>query len=304
MTVSYVADGAAGVGTTSAATTLPAGIASGDLVILACTSKYTNIDAPSGWTLLQSSNAGHGSAGVDSGDAYIDVYYRIYDGVWTAPTVNLTGGNSLIAKLYAWTKTAGTWDLASTVGSDSTPGTSWSATGAANLSLTTDDRVFAVSSVNANDANVRASSHAVTATGATIGSASEKYDSGTNNGDDCSQYAAEAAVTAGPSTSAPTYTNTSVGSGTDYPAGPTVFVRVRASVTGATMTTSAGVATASGGTGSMVATGTNVTMTTEAGSATAGGGTGRMIGPPRPRVYRNLSPRTKVPPLSIFHSTS
>jgi hypothetical protein len=227
MSIAFSAISTAAVGTTSAAPTWPS-VASGNLALCLVTSKYQYpTSTPSGFTLLAQANAGAGSSGVDTGNAYSSVYYKICDGTETGTlTVTSTGGNSIIARIAIYTKTATDWSLASTTGSDTTVDTTWSATGAADPGGVANDILVVCRSANTDGAAFAGTT--LTWTGITFGTLNVRANSGTTQGDDCAMVVIDRAVSSGTSSGAPVDggTDTVVVSGSS-PAGAVVFARIR-----------------------------------------------------------------------------
>lgn len=227
MTVAYGGATAAGTqGTTSCPADYPGSVQAGWLLLLHVSSKYppNSPSTPAGWTLLAQATGGSGASGVDSGQVYSTVYYRIADGTETGTvTVTVTSGNSCRCRMIWLTKdSAKTWSIAAAIGSDSSADGSWSVTGDANPGITAGDFLLALSTANMDTATF--DTHAMSATGATIGSATERYDLAATTGDDLRIFAATADVTAGPASAAPVYTATPTGGS---PAGAAVIVRAR-----------------------------------------------------------------------------
>jgi hypothetical protein len=228
VTVSFIAIGTEAVGTTSAAPSYPASISSGDLLLLTVVNKYpTNgPSTPSGWTLLRQDSGGNGSAGADSGDVYVTVFYKIADGTETGTlTVTVTGGNSTGAYITQYRKTGGTWQIAASGGSDNVTGTAWSVTTADNVNLAVDDFVIAFSGSNSDSGAY--STHAFSSTGITFSARTERIDVSNAQGDDNRLFAASATVTAGSGNNPVTYTATAGLSGANSQCGATVVVRLR-----------------------------------------------------------------------------
>lgn len=256
MALTFVAASAPVFGTTTtnptAQPTLPTGTASGDRVYIICGSKPsgTAITGTTGWTSL--------SAGA-LGSTTVTVLARTYDGVWTMPTLQVvgsttTGAIGAAALTYRPDSGFQVVSEAVTTGADTTSGTGYSTTGAANLNLASGDAVMALVGATVN---ATATSPTLTATGATIANLTEQADAGTANGADVSVKAHTADVTAGTSSAAPVHALTLSAAGT----GGTVFVRVRQSalppftVVGEASNSTSG------------STGTTLTVNTPAGTA-------------------------------------
>lgn len=225
-TISFGAAGTVGTGSTSLTPAYPAGLASGNMILMPVASKYpANSPAtPSGWTLVGQGSGGAGAAGSDSGTMYITVYSKISDGTESGTvTVTITSGNSAVGRMFSYAKTAGTWNVAMVSGADSTAGTDWSATGASDPSVVTGDWMVCASAANGANGSAIASLQALTQTGITYGAFVERSDSGTGTGDNCHLVVTDHAAT-GTSGAAPVHTWTSTMASS---AGATAFVRLR-----------------------------------------------------------------------------
>jgi hypothetical protein len=228
MAINYTAAGAVVANATSAAVAYPSGIQSGDLLLLTAVSKYTAYTSapPTGFTLLREQIGGSGGSGADVGDVRLAVWYRIATGSETGSvsvTKAVQGGSVILARMFLFRRTAGAgWDFQHTSGVDSTGNTSWSVAGAANIHLDAGDRVVMVTGANSDAPSF--SAHALSATGATFGTITERQDSGTTTGDDVLLVMAEGSVSTGPSTAAPTYTATA---STGTPEGASILIRLR-----------------------------------------------------------------------------
>jgi hypothetical protein len=129
---------------------------------------------------------GSGTAASGSGLRRMAVYYRDYDGVWSMPAVTETSvaNNSNWVGAIAITRTSGsyTWNtptISGVGGAFNTATTAYTDTSAA--SFTTHTNGFLISGTCLND-NVTSSSPAITQTGATIGTVTERCDGGTSTG--------------------------------------------------------------------------------------------------------------------------
>lgn len=224
--------GASVSGTTSVSVPYPASISAGDLLVLGVANKYPNNGptTPTGWRLLSNcqGSGGQGASGADTGSTYATIFVKEADGTESGNlSVTITSGNSAVGAMVRYTKGAGkNWNLACTNGSDNSGNsTSWSVTGAADPGLITDDIVVVVSAIN-TDAYTFAS-QALTSTGVTFSSDSERYDDGTTSGQDCKLVGTQHVVSGGTSSAAPVFTMTASGSTTNRPAGASSFLRIR-----------------------------------------------------------------------------
>lgn len=230
MAIAFGTAGSAANGSTTLSPGLPASTAAGDFLLLQVVNKYpTNGPVtPTGWTLGLQVSAGLGASGPNSGNVYVSVYHRTADGTASdTPSVSIPSGNSSCARVFRFTTTAGTTLAAAyTSGSQTTPSVSWSVTGAADPGVTAGDMVAALTGVNGSSYTAVAT-HALSQTGITFGSVTERWDLVVLNGDDCGAWTATCVVSSGTSSAAPVYTAVS-STGVGDPAGATVFVRFRA----------------------------------------------------------------------------
>lgn len=238
--VAFGSSGAVATGTTALAVPHPAGIVAGDLLVLVVGNKHppNGPTTPAGWTLVTNGqgSGGLGANGADSGPVFSTIFVKIALGTETGNlSITLTGAVGAIGRMFRYTKTlASAWDYAATNGADSTAGTDWSVTGAANPGISGEDVIIVGSVVNSNRMNdpdpwTLAS---VTATGATVGAATERQDSSTASGNDLALIVSEHPVTAGTATAAPVFTMTGSPIGrvrVTTPTGPSVFLRIRES---------------------------------------------------------------------------
>lgn len=231
MTIAFANAGAAATGSTSLAVPHPTTPAAGDLLVLVVANKYpTNgPSTPAGWTAPANNqqSGSSGSNGIDTGACYCTIYVKEATGSESGNlTVTITSGNSAVGRMFRYTKDgAKDWEWVLTNGSDNTAGTSWSVTGAADPGITGGDVCVVGSGINSD--NYTYTSQALSATGVTFGTASERQDSGTSTGQDCCLVVSDHLVTSGTSSAAPVYTMTASSSATNSPAGASVIMRLR-----------------------------------------------------------------------------
>lgn len=225
MGISLRAAGTLASGTTSASPAYPAGLQPTDISLLTVSCKPYNstITTPSGWTKIVEITNGTTASGADTGSVLVATYYRV--GAFTGTTtVTLSGSNSVGAQITSFQKsdTNKVWDLSSfTTGIDNTNGANYSATGLANINVTTGDWIYTGTGMNANLGSL--SANLITATGATLGSTINDTTSGFNDGDNGRVAISHASVDSGSSSGAPAYTCTNASSSS----GATIFVRMR-----------------------------------------------------------------------------
>ncbi len=229
MAVAYVTPGAGtGVvvaGTTSAAPVVPDTRAAGNLLIMGATAKPDTVTFPtiSGWTKQLDVSVGSGTPGAGTGPQRLAVYTKVSDGTETgAVTVTPTGtANVTLAGIYCWSVAAGqSFAIDVNSGSDTTAGANLSVTKGGTDRETGGDwmAVVACSTANAN-----MGSATVTATGATYGTATERSDVGSTNGDDARLNLLDRPVSSGTATDATVFTTNITGTVT----GGAAFIRLR-----------------------------------------------------------------------------
>lgn len=231
-TIAFVAAGAAASGTTAPAPAYPAGLTSGDLLVLVVANKYPNNgpSTPTDWTLASNAqgSGGSGAAGADSGNVYCTVFYKESDGTETGTlTLTITSANSSIARMFAFSKSDCDWNIAAANGADTSAGTDWSVTAGGDPGVTTADMVLAASAINFANGSSIWSSEAIAQTGVTFGAMTERQDSGTGTADNVHLVVSEHPVDSGTGSAAPVFTMTASTSGANGPAGATVFFRMR-----------------------------------------------------------------------------
>lgn len=209
MTISYIAVGALSEHTDTIAPAYPAGADAGRLAILQVVSARltdTTPSTPSGWTLAGSASGGGGVFGLDTGPRRLTWFVRVLAGSDAVPTTAIASGDtgSLIAgRIVVLSRSAGTgWRWATTFGEDATAGTGFSA-------LCTDARTWAVGDMAILGYGIRSdagslTAEAVTATGITFGTVTERADDAVTSGHDARLGIATGSVTAGSGTQAPT----------------------------------------------------------------------------------------------------
>lgn len=209
--ISVQTTGSAVASTVPITPTMPSSVVSGNRIfVLQC---HTGVagTTPTNWTdICKDVVIGSGAVGAGTGQRYVSFYYRDYDGVWTMPSFSLASATNLshaIGAVALATTAGSTFDTptVSSVGSYyGTPGTAFSAT--TGSSFTTHAGGFLFGLVACND-NVTMSSPAMSQSGATFGSVTERGDSGTATGNDVAWKMDTCTVTTG-ATAACTLTGT------------------------------------------------------------------------------------------------
>lgn len=205
--VSNAAGQAAGVttpaGVTSITPTLPSGTVFGDRVFLIECASNTSAATPSGWNLVgtKDTQVGTGAAAAAAGLRYMTVYWRDYTG-WSMPAFDLTSAvqNSHWIAAVSITPSAG-FEFAnptiSTIGQNFNAATT-AYTDTTAASVTTHSGGFLIIGTCLDD-NVTGASPALTQTGATFASLTERADGGTATGNDVAGQVHTASVTTGAS---------------------------------------------------------------------------------------------------------
>ena len=218
----------------------PASIASGEKLLLIqalrandgggeASANYDTPATPSGWTLVATAFGGAASWGFQTGKSRVTVWEKTAAGTESGGAdVTITWTNSgasvALAKIVRLSGANAGWQATTaTAGDDSSGGTSVSATGAGSLTFLANDLLLAIFSTNSSDGI--GTSPTLTATGATLGSVTERDGTtGAAGGNQGGIMPYSAAVSSGSATVAPSSTITWT-EGT--PSGPIVFVRVR-----------------------------------------------------------------------------
>jgi hypothetical protein len=191
---------------------LPAGIAVGDLCVMVVASAETDEGvpvAPTGWVYAGSGSGGGGTLGVGTGNRRLTYYTQQYSTTTFAPTVTLPGG--VISSVIIGLRKASTEAWATTTaqfGAQTVSSTAWSAALAGVPSRMTTNAMVVVGYALAVAAAQSVSAEGLTATGATLGTVTERSDSGTTTGNAVALATATVAVSAGTATAAPTATAT------------------------------------------------------------------------------------------------
>ncbi|MCQ9178739.1 hypothetical protein KMT30_06775 [Streptomyces sp. IBSBF 2953] len=208
MTISYVAVGALSQAANTITPAYPAGATSGRLAILQVVSGHPNDSipsTPSGWTLIESFSGGGGSFGSGTGPRRLTWFARVLIGSDAAPTTTLpTGTGSLLAgHIHVLSRSAGTgWRWGSSSGEDTSSGTGFSVVAAASLTWAVGDFALIGYALPVSTASLTA--EAVTATGITFGTVTERADDQVTSGNAGRFGAATGSVTAGSGTQAAT----------------------------------------------------------------------------------------------------
>jgi len=197
---------------TTVASAFPGGytVTDGDLACVIVWSKHrteaTVPATPANHTQVGTGLGGVTGAAVDAGKIRLTVFTRELAVGNTAPTISQTAGtgNFVAVAIYVLRKSAaGTYATVLNVLSEATSGTSWSEVLPGVPDWLADDHLILPSGAT-TDSVTGFTVGTLTATGLTVGTITENIDAGTIQGDDARLTAANAAVTAGPPSVAPT----------------------------------------------------------------------------------------------------
>lgn len=192
-----------------------------------------SVTTPTGFTLVGSETAagGYGATlGADTGNTNIYVYERDCDGTEGGTNISLAHGttNVLWTRLLYATNLYGTWaSSALASGSDTSAGNVSVACGSAPGFAVGDLAIWAMCIPTDVTTPSQFSSHAISASGATFASPTEVGEADSTTGNDIGGFIAYAGVTAGSSSSNPTFTATAGGTTTNV-RGPGILIRLRA----------------------------------------------------------------------------
>lgn len=204
---------------------VPSGAVVGDLSVLSVYVKpySTTLTDPSGWTKIGEHTNGTTASGTDTGSTKIAVYVKEDAAVGAIGNIGQSGANTMGAVINVYSKTKSTWDYSSfTQGFDSSNGANYSATGDAGISVAAGDMVLASTAVNGDVGTLSAFAIAGMS-GATLGTSTNRTNAAVTTGNDCRGVCDEVAITAGSSSSAPTYAYTNASS----TSGTTMWLRLR-----------------------------------------------------------------------------
>lgn len=213
MAIAFVSQGTVISGTTQITTAAyGTGWAAGDLIVFTVASNHgadpQNTPTVAGFTSAGSFQGGTGLPAAGTGPRRLTFFTReAQAGDDTTPQIDLTSGNIMLAASTVLSKGAGeTWATPVTAfGFEDTAGTAWSQVMTTDPGLAANDMLLlgcAVCDTSNTDAE------AVTATGATFGTVTERTDQGSETGNDISLHVATVAVSTGPNSATPTRTAT------------------------------------------------------------------------------------------------
>jgi len=201
-------------GTTSIGLNPPSSTASGDLEIIWIANKLSGVTPTTSgtWTSLGSVVVGTGTDGVGTGPIRMTAWWHELTAAATTSTLTITGGNVALCGGGVFRKAGGeVWAAPNmTNGSDTSSGTGFISTGAANFNAVTGDIIY---SAGALTANTTLSARSITATGLTL-TVTGIDSGGSATGNAIFVWTDRAAVTAGTQSAAAATTATSAASTT------------------------------------------------------------------------------------------
>lgn len=212
-------------GNSSFTVSIPAGAASGDMMLCFIGGKpyNTTFTLSGSWTSLGSATNGTVASGGDTGSMKVQCYYREHTGTESNPTVTLSTTDVAAAVIIVFQKTTGTWGIVGTGGGMSTAGTFFIVNGAALLDITANDMVTGYGATPTNSSTQ--SSMGISASGLTMGTFTESptLDFTTSTNNDMSMSGGYGLVSSGTATNNPAYISTLSASTT----GTAYMVRLR-----------------------------------------------------------------------------
>lgn len=168
----------------------------------------------------------------------MSVFHKVADGTegGTNLTITVSGTNkALTARIYQFSKGAGSWSVACGIGSkDSGGSTAYSITTASDPGIAAGDIVQACTAINSDAYLYSAASF--TTSGVTYGANTELDDVSNPNSANLRYLVNQSPVSSGASSGNTTFAATATGSATNAPAGPTVVVRIREEAGGLSIT--------------------------------------------------------------------
>jgi hypothetical protein len=180
MAPTFVAAGAAAVGTTSCTPAFPAGILSGDILLTALESVGgQNYATPSGWAHV-GPNGSLSSPVVQSTNTQLTVFWRRYDGTGTAPTISGVTDHAIgqMIAIRGCPASGNPWNVGA-VTTEATSDTTMTMPTATTTQADTLVLLFGASSVATGTTN-----QVTSATNAALTSITERIDTGTLTGND------------------------------------------------------------------------------------------------------------------------
>ncbi|MFC5802811.1 hypothetical protein [Streptomyces formicae] len=233
MTIAYVDTGALSSHADTITPAFPAGATAGRLGVLTVVSGHPDESIPTipaGWVRAGTFSGGGGVFGSGTGPRRVSFFTRVLDGTEAAPSTRIPSGGSgsLIAgRITVLSRSAGTgWRWGVSFGEDTSAGTSFSVVGDVALPWAAAD--FVILGYGIRSSAPTMSAEAITATGITFGTITERADDSVATGNTARLGLATGAVSSGADTQAPTVAATLSASHT----GAAGVLRVREATSG------------------------------------------------------------------------
>jgi hypothetical protein len=214
----------------------PAGIQSSDVLVLVIGQKPSvantgTVTTPAGWTLIDEKLAagGYGTTlGADTGNTNLRIYTKNTVTGSESGTFNVSVANNNVNWMVVIRipTGGGTISVATSDGSDSSAGNVSVACAADPGFIAVDLALWMWCQPTDVSTPAQFSAHAITATGATFGTATVLAEADSLSGNDIGGFLAWAMCSAGPSSAAPAFTATAGGTTTNV-RGPGIVLRIR-----------------------------------------------------------------------------
>ena len=242
MAISYLATGAADTSGTGISPALPAGWSDGDLAVVVVASGHPDEEVPTcnttGWTYRGALSGGGGTFGDGAGPRMLTFYSKelTYGDESPSITISSASGSEITGACIGFTKASSeSWNLSgASFQEDTSSGTSVSATVASDIGVTSGDYLVGAASLASTGGSASFfSSWGLSATGATIGTVTERVDSWSNYNSEALAGACTAAVSSGTATGNVTVSCTAASAAT----GVVGALRLRVATSGTVTTT-------------------------------------------------------------------
>lgn len=212
MTISLTNTGTSATHTDTVTPAVPSP-AAGQLALLVVASGHSldpTPSTPSGWSLVDSFSGGGGTFGANAGPRRLTFFARELAGSDTAPTTAIPSGSAgsvIAARIFTFTRTAGTgWRWTSAYGEDTASGTGFSAASSTALTFAAGDYVWMSYAISHGSNSLTA--EAISASGITFGTVTERTDTAVATGDGVTLTTASSTVSSGTGSHTPTVSAT------------------------------------------------------------------------------------------------
>ncbi len=221
----------------TSAPALPTGTLAGDMVVYGVIVKYASTtiatNPPTDWqdpANNEANNTGLTDSGNDAGNIRAALFFREYDGVWTMPTIDLSGlPNITMVGAASYSKAAGeTWDtpVCATAVDDTIGSTGIDpAASATTIDFVSGDWLGAFAAIN-GDVGTPTVPMTVTVAGITFGAATTRWNGTTSGGTDLRGHSIDQTYTSGTASAGPDG-NFVLTTGAATGAGVMIFYRLR-----------------------------------------------------------------------------